>query len=301
MSEYIPYTYLIRWTEHNLWYYGVETKSVKSIAHPSNLWTTYFTSSKNVSALRKRIGEPDVISIRKTFKTSDEAIKWEQKLLKRMKVWENEKSVNQAIQSGQCLNNTEINTKRVKTRKAKNNQWHSAETKNKIREALTGRTLELTSEEREKRTNELTYRNLYDKDFIQKRNAAHRLRMDDPLNKEKQRQTATDNLHNPKTLEKRINILKSQNYREKQQKISAQLWDEKSEAIKEGFNKYFSNPENKEKHRAKTIQRHQKERGWEFIIIDNFKFSTIKECAEYLNRDIKWVRKHIKSGAILTQ
>lgn len=66
--NFIPYTYLIGWTNINRWYYGVEYGFKKiPCANPQNLWITYFTSSNIVAWHRKHFGEPDVICIRKIF------------------------------------------------------------------------------------------------------------------------------------------------------------------------------------------------------------------------------------------
>ena len=45
MTIYKPYTYLIGWTNYDMWYYGVRyTKD----ADPNELWKKYFTSSKHL-------------------------------------------------------------------------------------------------------------------------------------------------------------------------------------------------------------------------------------------------------------
>lgn len=41
----IPYTYLIGWTEHNIWYYGVRYAIG---CNPKELFLSYFTSSEYV-------------------------------------------------------------------------------------------------------------------------------------------------------------------------------------------------------------------------------------------------------------
>lgn len=94
MSIYIPYTYLIGWSKLDRWYYGVEYGQYDKVANPSNLWTTYFTSSKVVAQYRQKHGKPDVIEVRKTFKNSKNAIIWEQKVLKRMSVVSSKKWLN---------------------------------------------------------------------------------------------------------------------------------------------------------------------------------------------------------------
>ena len=80
-----PYTYLIGWSELDLWYYGV--KFGKS-ADPALFWVNYFTSSKYVKSLREEFGEPDVREIRKTFKSKEAASDWERKVIRRLgAVW----------------------------------------------------------------------------------------------------------------------------------------------------------------------------------------------------------------------
>ena len=80
-----PYTYLIGWSELDLWYYGV--KFGKS-ADPALFWVNYFTSSKYVKSLREEFGEPDVREIRKTFKSKEAASEWERKVIRRLgAVW----------------------------------------------------------------------------------------------------------------------------------------------------------------------------------------------------------------------
>ena len=94
MKDYIPYTYLIGWSKLNTWYYGSETSNSKKIANPQNLWTIYFTSSKHVEVFREDYGEPDIIEIRKKFKTKEKAIEWEYKILKKMRIIEDYKWLN---------------------------------------------------------------------------------------------------------------------------------------------------------------------------------------------------------------
>lgn len=85
-TEYIPYCYLIGWSELNVWYYGCEYGEKSKIANPRNLWVSYFTSSKYVKTFIKQHGNPDIIEIRKTFETKEQTIIWESKVLTRMNV-----------------------------------------------------------------------------------------------------------------------------------------------------------------------------------------------------------------------
>ncbi len=95
-NPYQPYAYLIGWSHHNIWYYGVEY-SKKRNAHPNNLWTKYFTSSKYVKEARKVYGEPNITQIRRTFETADAALLWEAKVLKRMNIIQDSKWLNKNI------------------------------------------------------------------------------------------------------------------------------------------------------------------------------------------------------------
>lgn len=83
MTIYQPYVYLIGWTELDTFYIGSEYSSTNKIANPQNIWKTYFTSSERVKSFHKEHGNPNLISIRKIFKTAEEAICYERKLLKR--------------------------------------------------------------------------------------------------------------------------------------------------------------------------------------------------------------------------
>ena len=91
MPIYTPYTYLVGWSELRLYYYGV--RYAKG-CHPDDFWQTYFTSSKYVSENRENYGEPDVRQIRKTFKTAEDAIAWENKVIRRMALHQNEEFLN---------------------------------------------------------------------------------------------------------------------------------------------------------------------------------------------------------------
>lgn len=86
-----PYTYLIGWSKYNIWYYGLR---FSKNCNPSELFKTYFTSSKHVKNYIKENGQPDVIQIRKTFESARDAQLWEHKVLKRLKVVNDKKWLN---------------------------------------------------------------------------------------------------------------------------------------------------------------------------------------------------------------
>lgn len=89
----IPYTYLIGWSKLNKWYYGVRYSKK---CNPTDLWKTYFTSSKVVRNFRCINGDPDVVQIRKVFSSGKQAKCWEDKVLSRLKVTYSEKWLNQS-------------------------------------------------------------------------------------------------------------------------------------------------------------------------------------------------------------
>lgn len=85
------FTYLIGWSALDKWYYGARYS--KKCA-PEDLWTTYFTSSERVAAMRAEHGEPDVVEIRQIFAIPEDALNWEVRVLKRLKVLKNDKWLN---------------------------------------------------------------------------------------------------------------------------------------------------------------------------------------------------------------
>lgn len=76
-----PFTYYLYWSNLDLHYYGVR---FARNCHPSDLWTKYFSSSSYVNRLRKNYGDPDIIQIRKTFPSVNQAKNWETTVLRRI-------------------------------------------------------------------------------------------------------------------------------------------------------------------------------------------------------------------------
>ena len=89
-----PYTYLIGWPEHNFFYYGVRYKNG---CCSTDFFTTYFTSSRLVHECIIKYGMPPVQQIRKEFDFPKQAMVWEQKVLRRIKVLYNNKWLNKNI------------------------------------------------------------------------------------------------------------------------------------------------------------------------------------------------------------
>jgi len=82
-SIYHRYTYLIGWSSHNRYYYGVR---YATSCNPSEFWSSYFTSSRHVKEFVRLHGDPDIIQIRRTFSNADDARLWEHKVLRRLNV-----------------------------------------------------------------------------------------------------------------------------------------------------------------------------------------------------------------------
>lgn len=94
MSDYIPFTYLVKHIPSGKLYYGVRYAKGCS---PSDLGNRYFTSSKIIKEMLKK--EPVtnfVFEVRKIFPNDPErATYWERKVLRRLKVHKNERWFNQ--------------------------------------------------------------------------------------------------------------------------------------------------------------------------------------------------------------
>lgn len=132
-----PYTYLIGWMKHNKWYYGVR---YGKDCHPSDLWNTYFTSSKYVAEFRTQYGEPDIIQIRKTFNDEKSAIKCEDRVIRNLKLYENTNFLNKAY-SGSIYYDDEVRRKMSKAATGRKNSHlknKSPEHIEKMRKTKTG-------------------------------------------------------------------------------------------------------------------------------------------------------------------
>lgn len=98
-------------------YYGARWKPG---CQPSDLWTTYFTSSKHVHKLIEEYGKDSfVYQIRKTFEDKSQCISWEQKVLKRLKIKTNSDWLNIAIGKPSMLGKSHSEETKQKMRKPK--------------------------------------------------------------------------------------------------------------------------------------------------------------------------------------
>lgn len=133
MKITIPFTYLIGWTEHNLWYYGV--RFAKG-CNPDDLWTRYFTSSEVVFNTRIVLGEPDVVQVRKQFLTEVDAKRWEDNVLSSIPKDKRQHWLNQTFSSFRGVVFTETIRKRI-GEKSKGRECKT-ETRDKISKSMKG-------------------------------------------------------------------------------------------------------------------------------------------------------------------
>lgn len=136
MDIYRPYTYLIGWSHLNKYYYGV--RFAKN-CRPEDLWVKYFTSSKKVKELRKIEGEPDIIEVRKIFTEGSKAIIWEEKVLKRLDVLNNDKWLNMNISGAIAPHKAGLKNKGRKRSKESINKAIETRKKNNKPSPLKGR------------------------------------------------------------------------------------------------------------------------------------------------------------------
>jgi hypothetical protein len=99
MNNITPYTYLIKFKPTGQVYYGLRFKNVRLNRTPEDdLMHYYTTSSDQINSLLKEHGlEAFDWEVRKTFKTQEDAMLWESKVLRRCKVLHDTKWFNQNI------------------------------------------------------------------------------------------------------------------------------------------------------------------------------------------------------------
>nr|NDG05791.1 hypothetical protein [Oxalobacteraceae bacterium] len=91
-----PYTYLIRHRPTNRVYYGV--RSANKVEPEQDLWYHYFTSSPKVQQLIEETGRDSFdVEVRRVFETREQAIAWETRVLRRCRVLEDDRWINQNV------------------------------------------------------------------------------------------------------------------------------------------------------------------------------------------------------------
>lgn len=216
-KEYIPYTYAIGWSEIKKYYYGVQYGRK---ANPSNLWTTYFTSSNVVKEYRKLYGEPDIIKVSKTFKEADDAINWEQGVLKKLLSSKNpnrENWINVCITYGNYFQTDEHRKSLSLSRKRyiKNRTLEQKERDYQARliGASNVKGKKTISDKAKERFSNPEYRKHF-RDNI----------WDNPNNRELLRQNTTEWLSDPIRKEKWLKTVQSEDYRARQGKDSKERY-----------------------------------------------------------------------------
>lgn len=102
MKDRIPFTYLIYCKPTGQYYYG---SRYGKYCHPSQLWTTYYTSSKIVKQLILEHGEDAFnVKITRIFGSKEDARLWEYRFLSKVKASTNSKWLNQHNGDGNFLN-----------------------------------------------------------------------------------------------------------------------------------------------------------------------------------------------------
>lgn len=160
IKTYTPFTYLLKFKPTGQLYYGVRFAKK---CNPSELWTTYFTSSRVIKNLIAKYGRNAFdIEIRKTFETKDQAVLWESRVLKKIDAATNSGWLNKSNGDSKfraCGEFTELHKQKIsnalsgrvlpdavkqklkgrKSPKAMLGKKHSEETKQKMSKSAIGR------------------------------------------------------------------------------------------------------------------------------------------------------------------
>lgn len=91
----MAYTYLIGWTQHDKWYYGM--RYAHKCPPVEDLWHKYKTSSKYVRQFVEQFGEPDYVKVHKIFDTKEDSYLYETRFLKRVNAIHSPRWLNQNI------------------------------------------------------------------------------------------------------------------------------------------------------------------------------------------------------------
>lgn len=159
--NHTPYTYLIGWSAHDKWYYGVRYAAG---CRPDELWKSYFTSSTHVVAFAEQNGPPDVVVARRCHVDAPTARRWEERVLKRIKAAQSPRWLNKA-NNGAEFNSTSEET-RAKMRKPKNKKTFGRVISEETRAKMRGR---VVSEE--------TRQKLRDANLGKKHSAEHKAKI----------------------------------------------------------------------------------------------------------------------------
>jgi hypothetical protein len=129
-----PYTYLIKHRPTGKVYYGF--RSANRVDPCDDLWKQYFTSSPGVQKLIEETGADSFdVEVRRVFETKEQASNWETRVLRRCRVLEDNRWLNQNI-AGYIVPTEESRKKISDFHKGK---AKSEEHRQKMREAQKGK------------------------------------------------------------------------------------------------------------------------------------------------------------------
>jgi len=244
MSIYIPYTYLVGWSNLGEYYYGVRYKQG---CHPNDFWKDYFTSSPKVAEYRELHGEPDIIQIRKTFDNRESAIAWEHKVLRRMKVIKEDHWLNRAAfpvfdnrgknhpMFGKTLSK-ETKQKMSEANKGENHPFygktHSEEAKRKISEARKGKTF---SEETKHKISAANKGKTLSKETKQKMSEASKGKTLSEETKKKMSEASKGKTHSEETKKKMSESSKGKTHSEETKKKMSEAKHKKTQCPNCGY------------------------------------------------------------------
>jgi hypothetical protein len=124
MNIYIPFTYIIGWSEHKKFYYGAKYAQG---CNPKDLWESYFTSSEYVKEFREKNGEPDIIKIHRTFSDKESCVLFESEYLTKIDAKNKIIFLNQSNGNGKSFSKKTVTNKEKEKRKKTNLKKYGVE------------------------------------------------------------------------------------------------------------------------------------------------------------------------------
>ena len=151
ISIYQPYVYELTFLPTGQRYIGCEYGNVKKVAHPSNFWSTYFTSSRIIRELRENHDDQTDWSHRilSVHATEEETLDEEQRLLLKYNAAYNPMFLNRAQNGNKPSFRGGTHSDEVKKKLSKLNKGVP---KPQISKALTGRKLSKEAIEKREET-----------------------------------------------------------------------------------------------------------------------------------------------------
>lgn len=288
--DYVPYVYLIGWSEHDLWYLGCEVKNgAAGVAHPLNLWSSYFTSSYHVAKTRERIGEPDVVQVRRTFATGRAAHAWEQKALRRMGAVHSRRWLNKRIFDDKSFPmDDDIRAKIIETRRESGRPWHSEDAGRRISKAKKGVPVLYSSDTLQAFGRRLQQLNA-DPDFQLKRQDGCRRRWADQQQVKDQAERMIRNTHSVEARAKAMITRASPEFRAELVERSKEKWTERSVKMRAGREAWWSDPANRLAH-AEKMSSVKKVKA---VVANGITYASARACAEAHGKGTSWVYSNI--------